>query len=1526
MQRRTAAIVALSVIGALVVAVFAALLVLTQTDWGRERVRRIALAQLGKIVHGHITLDRVEGNLLGGATLVGVAITDSTGQPFLKADSVVASYGLGSFFRKHITLDNVRLVRPEFVLARKTGGKWNYQRIFPRDTVPHPPSAPGFGSWITLTNTTIVDGRVTIRAPWVPSDTLKPAQRDSVIRYALSPESRSYVVRADSGFQRISDFRDIYGELPLLRLADPDHPAQLIEVSSLRMTAEPLRPPSVRVTNANGRFTILNDSLYFTGARVALASSRLSGSGRYNFDNDDLRLRLRADTLSTNDLLWIDPSIPQNGTGKTDFALDWVGPVSDYQARNASLAVQGARLAGDLGVTVTDTFAFHDTNLRFQRLDTRTIAQLFPTLKSPRQGYLTGQMAAAGGFGAMHVDGDVTFDDPISGRSRVIALGTVGARGGVTRATDLHITLSPLRVALVRAVAPRFPLAGTLTGKATLDGATNTRLDAVADLTHEDVTGRSHVVGTGAFATGGRVPLINANLRLLPLSLATAGQFVPSLGLHGTVTGPVKATGPMRNLAVSSALTTPDGGSIGVRGTLDLVAPSPAYDVATNAHLFDASVISSKAPKTSISAEASVRGTGFAPATMNAVASAVVHGSTYDSVAVDSAVVKLAASNGMLRVDTLALNAPHTYANATGTFGLVQGKAGTLRYVAAVDSLAALRRILPPADTGVVPPRPSILANRIARARADSAQRASRTEVARAATGGPPPKMAPVDTPRVIPRNRLAGSLQAQGTATGNIHTFDLNGTASGRDIVAFGNSASAFSARYAWNTAFTPQSHVSAQAVATKVVAAGFALDTVSIGGEYRKPSGTVNLVIHQDTGLVYNANAAFTLNRERNDVHLNTLRLQFDTVVYASSGPSLIHFGPSGIDIDKFEIKTPLGRRVYVNGTVPTNGAANLDIGVNQFDVSYITTLLQSSVDAKGLVSFDGHLSGTRADPRVNGVFGVERFIYGGRPTPELHGKMDYATQTLTANASANLEGGPPILTAQGTVPVNLALTSVTGSRIPRNRTIAATVTADSLPLESLPQFTDVVANLGGRAYARFTVGGTVENPLVDGRIAWWNGSVKIVPTGVTYYDVATNIRLNRDTVVLDSLVARSGGTIRASGGVGIRSLSQPSFDLQLAARNARVLDNDKGNLRIDTDATMVGPFNNADVIGTAQVLNGVIYIPQSSGKTLVGAGDPALFAVLDTSLASQRELFPAQSPLLANLRVNYAVGVNRDVFVRSTEANVEVYSDGDLHVNVDRAKQSLTIDGVLLSDRGEYRFQGRRFQIQRGSATFVNLPELNPTLQVTADYPVELPTREPFSIQIIISGTLDQPKIALQSTAQPPIPQTDLLSYLAFGRPSGSLLQQEGGGITTGGSGGSNVVGQGAAFAAKQVSAAALGALTDQISGEAVRSLGADFFNIAPADVSLDVGSFLRGTQVEYGKYIQTRTFLQLQVRPDPQSLQRPGFVLSHRFDPRSGYQLQLTLEPRYLQKQPTLDPNQTPVTTSSFGMFLIRDWRF
>ena len=82
----TIAVIALLVIGAI--------LGLTNTDFGRERVRRIAVSAMNKSIHGTTRIGRVDGDLLRGITLRDVSITDSAGAPFFASPLVQARYTL----------------------------------------------------------------------------------------------------------------------------------------------------------------------------------------------------------------------------------------------------------------------------------------------------------------------------------------------------------------------------------------------------------------------------------------------------------------------------------------------------------------------------------------------------------------------------------------------------------------------------------------------------------------------------------------------------------------------------------------------------------------------------------------------------------------------------------------------------------------------------------------------------------------------------------------------------------------------------------------------------------------------------------------------------------------------------------------------------------------------------------------------------------------------------------------------------------------------------------------------------------------------------------------------------------------------------------------------------------------------------------------------------------------------------------------------------------------------------------------
>lgn len=1513
---------------AIVVAVLLAVVfVISGTDWGRNIARGRIEGLFQRNSHGIVRIGRVTGNLRHGFTMHDLVITDSAGKPFVNAKEVWARYTLSTFFGKRIELDSVKLVRAAIVLDRVDGGKWNWDRIFPRDTVTRQGvRKSGWGTWIRFTNVTIVDSDLTVKSPWSPNDTLSPAKKKAAIKRAFTDDMRFDIVRVPNGFQKIAYYRNINAFVPLLRFEDPGFAYRRVVVTRASALAIPFKPPTVRVDNLAGIFDFNSDSVWWRGAKAALPGSRITGDGMYSVDNGNMWLRLKGPQVAAADMRWIHPPIPEKGQGHLDFALDWKDGVEKYQATQADLFLADSHLIGDFGITfVADTFALHETDMRATNLDTRLIQRILPWAIPPRHGFLAGRMKASGGQHELLLDGDLTFRDPRSGTSRVAMLGEVGIFKTAYSMQNLRLRMMPVQTALLKQWAPTLPIGGTITGIATLNGNTSDLMVAQGDVTHVDRTGRSNVAGRAAFRAGG-TPWFDINARLHPISLATVGRFAPAVGLRGSATGPFRLVGSLRNFAVNADLGFSDGGGMSLRGYMDLASRAKGYDLTANAKLFNANAIIAKAPKTSITAFASAKGRGTNPETMTANIVADISASRYDTLSVEGAQVRVRIANGMANVDTMTVRLQEGLLTAAGTFGTRRGRIGELRYHVAIDSLARFAGFIPGADTGVTRPRPGILARRVAEARADSIAADRKTEVERAVTGR---KLLPavVDTPKVIANQILSGTVRADGVARGNIRNFGLTGTASGSDIVARGNTVRSFTADYEWLNARTPQSSLKVKAIAADLRAGGFEMDSVNARITYQKPRGTADVVIRQDNQRTYAVNVDYLLDKLRNEARLNNLSLQFDTTIWTSTQASTLHWGKAGVDVEHLELRNRSNGRIFLDGLIPRDGPASFQLAVDNFNVGDAIALLESDIPASGFISLDVKAAGTAANPTFSGSFGTENFVYNGTKIPELHGTATYANQTLTGKAELLEEGvhqHPALLVAEGSIPINLALTGVTGSRFPSNREIALNVSADSLPLDLIPSFNNIVTNVRGKTVATMKIGGTLTKPRVTGEFRLTDGGARLVPTGINIKNIYASIRLLSDTVVIDSIVGNSEGRLALRGGLGIADIRFPTFDLNFQAQNARVLKNHLGTIRAISTLNVVGPFGNAYVTGGVRLRDGVIRIPEAKKSKVIGAGDPALFNVLDTAIAANREIFPAQSALLSNLRMDVALRVDRDVFVRSRDANVEVYSDGDLLVHVNRAKQTLLLDGVILTERGEYNFLTKRFQIKRGSATFMNQEEINPALQGTAEYEVRLPAREAIRIRIILGGTMRNPTIALESDAQPPIPQSDLLAYLAFGRPSGSLLQLEGSGLSSG-SGSDNLIGTGAALATRQLATIAIGVAADEFAGEAAQSLGADVFNITPADVQTDVGSFLRATEVEFGKYIRTHTFVSVQGRPDPQALKRPGLRLEHRFGGTRGYRLETSFEPRFLLKEPTL-ADRAPATTSVFGLFLIREWRF
>ncbi|MEO7454689.1 MAG: translocation/assembly module TamB domain-containing protein [Gemmatimonadaceae bacterium] len=1513
--------------------------VATNTDFGRERVRRYVVGILQHQTHGIVRVEKMNGNLLSGAMLVKVSITDSAAHPFFKADSVSLRYVMRSFFSSKLLFDNVVVYHPDVVVARLPNGPWNYRILWPAGPKKAPgDSTRGWGDWVTLTNATIIDGNVTVRSPWAPRAGVSARVRDSIVKDALDAGSRLYIAEAPGGYQKVITLQKVNAKLPLVRWEDPAYRNRQLKVASLNMQAYPFRPPAADVRALAGTFDFDDDSLWWKGATGRLPNTNFKGDGVYNLNNGDMQLSLAATPATFKDFHWLYPHFPLEGGGSLGLLVQWKGSTQDYIVRGADVRTGSAHLAGDVGVTIADTVFFHDANVRFTGVTTKQIEELSPGIKSPRQGVLSGRAKFDGTFKRMHLaSSDITFAAYNRGTSRVIADGIVGFMGTtkvVVSAKDLHVRIAPLQIDIVKLLFPTLPVGGTLAGSATLNGSGDRQLYVSnLDITHTDGANVTHAVGRAAVHTTGRQTL-DLDVNATQLALAELTKFAPTLLLKNNASGPIHAHGPIDALRVDTRLNLPGGGEFAMRGTVDFLSKELGYDVAMDMRALDLSWVVMYGPVTSLSGNAIASGRGFKTPTMRSDVAIELGPSSVDTIGVDSVSVRARLANGIANIERAHVTGSGATADFTGQFGLDSNFVGKLAYDVKIDTLTKFARYIPgqgTLDTTIVKPRPRVAAEARRRARADSARVAIATVVERAMrNAAPEPLRIPTDTPRAIPKDLLAGSLSAKGTITGSVDRFSLEGTAEATGLVVQGNSAKHLSAEYNVIDARTKSSKLGAKVSADSISAYGFVFDSLNAEVGYVAPNGTMSIAVRQGAQRDYSLAGDFTLDKARNVLSLSKVALRFDSTTWASSHSSSIHWGTAGIEVLNLELTSGVGRRIYANGLLPTKGTANFDLAVSDFEVANIAELLQSDLPVTGRVTLDAHVSGTAEDPKAAGKIDFVKGTYNDTPVPEVHGTFAYANKQLTTNAAVQDSTGKVLARLDGTVPIDLALSGVTGSRLldlPVNFTLAS----DSLPIELIPQFTAAVTDVAGRATGTVKVGGTLKKPALTGNVLLTDVQFKVAATGTFMEHVNGAIRMTGDSVFVDSIAGSAGGPIRLAGTIGVGNWREPSFDLNFTAEDAQLVNNEMGEVHANAGLHLTGALSSPYVSGEVTVVHGVLYIPESRGKKVIGAGDPALFSVIDTSLTVQKDLFPATSPMFRNLRVDVDFVVNRDTWVRSRDANVEVFTDGPMQLRV--VGEALALTGALDADRGEYTFLSRRFQIKRGSALFIGTPDLNPTLQITAEYQIKQVAGPATNIRVLIGGTVEAPRISLESDAQPPLSQSALLTYLAFGESSTSLVQLTASSLTP--QSGGNLLN----VATTRLAGIALGVALDEVKGSAARSLGLDVFNVTPGDLPLTQASsglsdFLRGTEIEAGRYLNPQTFVSVIATPglltcggrgsnQGSACTAPGATVTHRT--RGGLRFDVSFSPRYLLDAPTLAP-QTYQNTAQFGAFLIREWRF
>ncbi len=155
--RRTLQVVAL--VGTLLVGIIALALIVSQTPWFRDWLRRYAVRQAGQYVNGTVSVGSLGGNLFTGVQLGDVAI-DVDGEHVITLKQVEIKYSIGELVSQGMTtVQSIRVEQP-FVLVRHDKSGWNLARLVKRQAQEADRQGPRRS--ISLPSIEIVGGRAVV--------------------------------------------------------------------------------------------------------------------------------------------------------------------------------------------------------------------------------------------------------------------------------------------------------------------------------------------------------------------------------------------------------------------------------------------------------------------------------------------------------------------------------------------------------------------------------------------------------------------------------------------------------------------------------------------------------------------------------------------------------------------------------------------------------------------------------------------------------------------------------------------------------------------------------------------------------------------------------------------------------------------------------------------------------------------------------------------------------------------------------------------------------------------------------------------------------------------------------------------------------------------------------------------------------------------------------------------------------------------------------------------------------------------
>lgn len=1393
--RRLLQVVAL--VGTLLVGVVAVALIVSQTPWFRDWLRRYIVRESKQYLNGELTIGRLGGNLLFGVTVSDVAV-DVSGERVVAARGVEVDYSVFQFISKGVVLNEIKLVEPVVNLERDGDG-WNIRRLVKRQE--REANREGPRKPIELQSIEIADGHLTI-ADHVGAD----------------------------GYELPKVIDDL--DLKASYAYEPVHYSVVIDRASMRTGS-----PQLALTELTGKLAVRDDNLYVETMAIRTAESSVTIDGVVeNYLQTPVLKVTTTGTVSLPEIGRVFPAARQYALHPR-FNVRASGP-ADSLALDLDVQSEAGNVRGQLTTDVKAPDLGARGTVDVERLD------LAPLLKNPAQrsditgraeidlrlasapssapladrigGSFTfrGPAVAAAGYQARNVKATGTFArGRINFDALAAAYGATGtAKGfvvlpaaGRAVAFDLrgradHVDLRNLPA---RLSVPA--LATDITATEYHVAGSGSNVSGTAALNESTVEGATVTEGTTAeFKTGAEGVSYAARGRVLDLNVQRIGQVMRIAALDkpaydGRLNGEFDVSGSVPRGTPGSKASRTREITIDARGTL--------RDSTIMGGRLPQLAYSTRLVNGALSVGADGRFEGFNPATL-------VNRPALDGTITGTAKVDLQIADVSAPITPAALNVEGAVALEKSTIGGLAIDTASVngKYAAEIADLQALQVSGPDLKVEA--------SGRVALDRTSASNLKYHVEAIDVGKLG-----------GLAGRKDLAGAAVFDGTVTGNAASLQTTGTLDGSNLGYAENRALDVNSKYAvalpdldvkkvrveadTSATFVKAGALQLNAVTAKTTYAGDRLQfTTNIKEQQRELDATGELIIHPD----------------HHEVHLPQLAVRTQGVEWRTvpGGEATVKYGSDRIELDNVRLQSA-DQSLTVNGTFALKGESPIgDIKVQaaNVDLQQLETLLLMNRGFGGRLSADATIKGTLQNPAIDGHVDVVNGSFQSYKYESLKADVNYGADRIGLDATLR-QSATESITAKGSVPTTLFRPSPGGHVEETAKDhIDLRVTSTALNLGIVQGFTNQLTSVSGTLEADVHVTGSGQDPHLQGHIDIKAGAFGVPAGGVSYSGLNTRVDLEPDRIRLQkfAILDEHGQPLNVAGELAVHARELGAVNLTIDSDNFEVIDNELGDVGIDSKLTITGELRRPVVRGTVRLeaarlevdrILQLFYDPYSieelppvvSAERTVEGGASAQEAT--TSALRRAETTPAipgaavetggaSTPggAFGPVELDVRLRIPDNLVLRGKKlrpggptgaslGDMNITVGGDLQV-VKPANGQVLLLGEVETVRGSYEFQGRRFDLVRGGTLrFMGEPQPNPALDITATRTIPNTGVE---ARVRVQGTARAPQLSLSSN--PPLEESDVLALIVFNRPVNELgsgerasLAATAGGIATG-----------------------------------------------------------------------------------------------------------------------------------------------